>query len=242
MIEPIADLAPVAWPMALTLATVGVVERVRSRRRRLRLNRALHELRRPLQALALVSSARRLTRSRPARSGACRARPARSRGQRWPGSRRADVCRSPRRRRRRRSLAGDPRQPRAGATSRCRGAPTALTSSAMALRSRGRSTTCSPTRSSTVAGRSASTASCAPQRLRLLVADGADTGLWRHVPERRSEVLVTRSRPLERGDVRRGHGLAARRRRRARVRRPLRRLSPRRRRHRGARAAAGVAR
>jgi signal transduction histidine kinase len=43
-----------AWPLALTLATVvgGAARAMESRRRR-RINRALHELRRPLQALAL---------------------------------------------------------------------------------------------------------------------------------------------------------------------------------------------
>lgn len=41
------------WPFALTMATVGVSGLAVQRRRRERLNRALHELRRPLQALAL---------------------------------------------------------------------------------------------------------------------------------------------------------------------------------------------
>jgi signal transduction histidine kinase len=45
--------AAAVWPLALTLATVGVVDRVRTARRRQGLNRALHELRRPLQALLL---------------------------------------------------------------------------------------------------------------------------------------------------------------------------------------------
>jgi signal transduction histidine kinase len=57
MLEPIAEHAALAWPLALTLASVAVADRVRARRRRERLNRALHELRRPLQALTL--SARR---------------------------------------------------------------------------------------------------------------------------------------------------------------------------------------
>jgi signal transduction histidine kinase len=41
------------WPLALTLAAFLVRERMRGGRRRGALNRALHELRRPLQALAL---------------------------------------------------------------------------------------------------------------------------------------------------------------------------------------------
>jgi signal transduction histidine kinase len=41
------------WPLAATMAVL-VGARVREARRRLRLNRALHELRRPLQALALA--------------------------------------------------------------------------------------------------------------------------------------------------------------------------------------------
>jgi signal transduction histidine kinase len=41
------------WPLALTVAAFLVRERVRRGRRRGALNRALHELRRPLQALAL---------------------------------------------------------------------------------------------------------------------------------------------------------------------------------------------
>ena len=43
----------VGWPLALTVAAFLVRERVRGGRRRGALNRALHELRRPLQALAL---------------------------------------------------------------------------------------------------------------------------------------------------------------------------------------------
>ena len=49
----IADTAAIAWPLALTLAAVAVTDRRRHARRRETLNRGLHELRRPLQALAL---------------------------------------------------------------------------------------------------------------------------------------------------------------------------------------------
>lgn len=50
------DLVASAWPLIATMAVLGGT-RVRAARRRLALNRALHELRRPLQALALVSGA-----------------------------------------------------------------------------------------------------------------------------------------------------------------------------------------
>jgi signal transduction histidine kinase len=50
---PIADTAAIAWPLALTLATVALTDRRRLARRRRAINRALHEVRRPLQALAL---------------------------------------------------------------------------------------------------------------------------------------------------------------------------------------------
>lgn len=53
MLDAIASTSILAWPLALTLATVVASERTRSRRRRARLNRSLHELRRPLQALTL---------------------------------------------------------------------------------------------------------------------------------------------------------------------------------------------
>jgi signal transduction histidine kinase len=58
-VDGLADTAAVAWPLALTFATVAVVDRRRSLRRRERLNRSLHELRRPLQALALAPGAAR---------------------------------------------------------------------------------------------------------------------------------------------------------------------------------------
>jgi signal transduction histidine kinase len=54
MLESIATSSLLAWPLALTLATVVVSDRARVRRRREVLNRALHELRRPLQALTLA--------------------------------------------------------------------------------------------------------------------------------------------------------------------------------------------
>jgi signal transduction histidine kinase len=41
------------WPLAATMATVAVAQGVRTGRRRESLNEALHELRRPLQAIAL---------------------------------------------------------------------------------------------------------------------------------------------------------------------------------------------
>lgn len=42
------------WPLALTVAAILVRDRLLAERRRAALNRALHELRRPLQALALL--------------------------------------------------------------------------------------------------------------------------------------------------------------------------------------------
>jgi signal transduction histidine kinase len=51
----IAEGALLACPLALTCATVVLADRARVRRRRAQLNRALHELRRPLQALVLES-------------------------------------------------------------------------------------------------------------------------------------------------------------------------------------------
>jgi signal transduction histidine kinase len=53
MLAAIAESSIVAWPLAITMATVVVADRTRTRRRRERLNRAIHELRRPLQALTL---------------------------------------------------------------------------------------------------------------------------------------------------------------------------------------------
>jgi len=53
MLDAIAEVPPVAWPLALSFATVVAADRVRARRRRELLNRSLHELRRPLQALVL---------------------------------------------------------------------------------------------------------------------------------------------------------------------------------------------
>jgi signal transduction histidine kinase len=53
MIEQLLEVPALGWPVALTCASVVAAERVRSSARRTRLNRALHELRRPLQALVL---------------------------------------------------------------------------------------------------------------------------------------------------------------------------------------------
>lgn len=62
MLDSLADPGGFAWPLALTCTTLAVADRVRvgiaaGRRRRL-LNRTLHELRRPLQALALATGPR----------------------------------------------------------------------------------------------------------------------------------------------------------------------------------------
>ena len=51
-----------AWPLGLTLAVAAGTERLHSRRRRTALNRALHEVRRPLQALVLAGAPERRVR------------------------------------------------------------------------------------------------------------------------------------------------------------------------------------
>jgi signal transduction histidine kinase len=62
---PISEVASVAWPLAATLACAVTVDRVRTGRRREALNRALHELRRPLQVMALTRSGEGDARPRP---------------------------------------------------------------------------------------------------------------------------------------------------------------------------------
>jgi signal transduction histidine kinase len=57
MIRALVESSAIAWPMALTFASVATLDRVRVARRRRALNRSLHELRRPLQALALCAPA-----------------------------------------------------------------------------------------------------------------------------------------------------------------------------------------
>lgn len=52
----LAEIA-MGWPMAATLAAVVAAQGLQAGRRRTALNRALHELRRPLQALALAGGA-----------------------------------------------------------------------------------------------------------------------------------------------------------------------------------------
>ena len=58
MLEAIAENAGFAWPVAIACASVATLGRIRASRRRESANRALHELRRPLQALALVGLSR----------------------------------------------------------------------------------------------------------------------------------------------------------------------------------------
>lgn len=53
----LAGVAAATWPVALTMALVAVRDRIRDARRRRTLNERLHELRRPLQALALAAKA-----------------------------------------------------------------------------------------------------------------------------------------------------------------------------------------
>jgi signal transduction histidine kinase len=53
-VSGLAEVAVLAGPLAMTMAIAGTGARVRSIRRRREVDRALHELRRPLQALALT--------------------------------------------------------------------------------------------------------------------------------------------------------------------------------------------
>ena len=55
MLDELSAATGAGWPVGLSVALLLVGERVRLSRRRAALNRALHELRRPLQALSLVS-------------------------------------------------------------------------------------------------------------------------------------------------------------------------------------------
>jgi signal transduction histidine kinase len=57
MLEPIGDSAALAWPLALSIATLAIADRRRVARRRQGLGRAMHELRRPLQALVMLGEA-----------------------------------------------------------------------------------------------------------------------------------------------------------------------------------------
>jgi signal transduction histidine kinase len=52
--KALSELGVAGWSLGVTLAAALVGDRVRKARRRAALNRALHELRRPLQALALA--------------------------------------------------------------------------------------------------------------------------------------------------------------------------------------------
>jgi signal transduction histidine kinase len=55
----LAELGVAGWPLGVTLVAALVGDRVRRARRRAALNRALHELRRPLQAMALAPASSR---------------------------------------------------------------------------------------------------------------------------------------------------------------------------------------
>jgi signal transduction histidine kinase len=52
-VTALVEAAATTWPLAATLACAVTVDRLRTGRRRQALNRALHELRRPLQVMAL---------------------------------------------------------------------------------------------------------------------------------------------------------------------------------------------
>jgi signal transduction histidine kinase len=57
-VTPPSDLVVAGWPLAVTFAAALVGECLTARRRRTAANHALHELRRPLQAMALMEQAR----------------------------------------------------------------------------------------------------------------------------------------------------------------------------------------
>ncbi len=211
MIEPIADTVPAAWPVGLTLAfagVAGVAERVRSQRRRLRLNRALHELRRPLQALALASSHRALA----GRDQIDQALAALGLLDREVNGGRAEDGASPVEVRPVAAAAVARWQPAAAACGRglslswnascslVRCDDAALSRALDNLLANSIEHGRGPIRVDGVVR---------AQHLRLLVADGADAGLWRHAPERQGEAELPLRRDLGRArhDVRRGHGL-----------------------------------
>src|SRR3954449_4553752 len=56
MIRALVESPAVAWPVALSLASIAVGDRLRLARRRGALKRSLHELRRPLQAMSLAGA------------------------------------------------------------------------------------------------------------------------------------------------------------------------------------------
>jgi len=65
LISAIGSLVDALWPVGLSLAVVVAGGRLREHRRRRSLNECLHELRRPLQALALAAKPPRADRPEP---------------------------------------------------------------------------------------------------------------------------------------------------------------------------------
>jgi signal transduction histidine kinase len=57
MLRALIESPAVAWPVALSFASIAVADRLSLARRRAALNRSLHELRRPLQAMTLAEAA-----------------------------------------------------------------------------------------------------------------------------------------------------------------------------------------
>jgi signal transduction histidine kinase len=57
MLRALIESPLVAWPVALSFASIVVADRLWLARRRTALNRSLHELRRPLQAMTLAEAA-----------------------------------------------------------------------------------------------------------------------------------------------------------------------------------------
>jgi signal transduction histidine kinase len=56
MLRALIESPAVAWPIALSFASIAVADRLSLARRRAALNRSLHELRRPLQAMSLAEA------------------------------------------------------------------------------------------------------------------------------------------------------------------------------------------
>ena len=178
MLDSIAEPLALACPLAITCASVVVADRIRERRRRELLNRALHELRRPLQALVL--QARRVRRP----NGAAAISSSR-RSRRWPGStvrstasRRRDARRSSTagRWRPRRSGAGESPPRSRAARSSSPGAPTARASNATRRRSRAALDNLIANALEHGSGPIRIDGSERAGRLRLTVADGVDAG------------------------------------------------------------------
>ncbi len=206
MIELVAEVGPAAWPLALTMATLAVADRVRAGRRRERLNRALHELRRPLQALALASSRR----GRGGREQLDQAFDALG-----------DLDREVNGAKRHADKACiEVHGVAEAAVARWQPAAVAMGRRlSLSWSANGSRVICDPAAlaraldnllaNSIEHGRGPIRVDgvVRAEHVRLLVADGADTGLWNHAPEREVDLMRRAHDQRRSGDARRGHGL-----------------------------------